>query len=427
MFENLMNIECSCGKNHSLTTRIFEVGKNAMEKLPDVLERLDASGTPLAVYDANTYKAAGEKLSTYLPSADTLILEGEKIRPDEMQIAAIEEAAPGHSVLLAVGSGVVTDLVRYVAFRLGLPFVSVPTAASVDGFVSDSSAMTLHGSKVTLPTKAPAAVVADLEIISHAPMRLTASGVGDMLSKYISIADWKIGHLTNGEYYCDSVANLEQKAVDLIVDNIDAIAHGDVQAMGYLMEGLLLSGAAMQLVGITRPASSFEHHFSHFLETVPVGGAIDVDALHGEKVGVATVYAAKYYPVFARALRRIFEENLSNQFDLESVKRLYEGYPASTVEWVEKENSPTITASLDPALLEQNYDKIVSIADAVPGPEQMRRVLQTVGGLTDYKDLHMTPEEFRSTMEICCYIRNRYTMLRLVCDYDLFDFETMDD
>ncbi len=428
MFEDILDVKgCVCGKDHSLTTREYVVERDAMAKLPALLDKLGFAEKPLAVYDSNTYKAAHDKLERFLPGVDTIILTDDEIHPDETQIAKVSAAAPGHSVLLAVGGGVICDITRCTAFQLELPFIAVPTAASVDGFVSGSAAMVINGAKVSLPTKAPNAVVADLEIIAAAPRKLTASGVGDMLSKYISIADWKIGQLISDEYYCPVIADWEIQAVNLIVEQIDAIARGDIDSMGKLMEGLLLSGIAMQAAEITRPASSFEHHFSHYLETVPVGGNIKTDALHGEKVGIATIAAAKYYPAFADSLKRIFEEDLPNRFDMNRVVSYYSRYPQDVVDRVVKENTPTISLALDKELLRKNYDEVVKIAHSLPSATLLLNTLKTVGGYTDYRDIDMTPEEYRNTMKICCYIRNRFTMLRLVCDYELFDFDALDD
>ncbi|MBC5647371.1 sn-glycerol-1-phosphate dehydrogenase [Christensenella tenuis] len=426
MFEDILDVtDCACGKNHTLKTRDYIVEKDAMLKLPALLGRLFPDAAPLAVFDRNTYEAAHPKFNAALPGVPAFILTDEEIHADEKQVGLVTQALREGScdLLLAVGSGVICDIVRYVAFQQDIPFIAVPTAASVDGFVSDSAAMTLGGAKITLPAKAPNAVVADLEIIAAAPKKMTASGVGDMLSKYISIADWKIGHLITGEYFCPFVADLTIEAVDMIVQNIEKIDSGDIESFGVLMKGLLLSGITMQMVGITRPASSFEHHFSHYLETVPIEG-VNRAALHGEKVGIATIQAAKYYPVFTRRLKRIYEQNIPNQFDIARVKGYYAHYPENIVAAVEKENTPTITSKLDRELLKQNYDEVLRIADEVPSPGSLTETLRTVGGYTDYSAIDMTDGQFRETMKICCYIRNRFTMLRLMCDFELFDFDT---
>jgi len=74
--------------------------------------------------------------------------------------------------------------------------------------------------------------------------------------------------------------------------------------------------------------------------------------------------------------------------------------------------------------LKQNYDEVLRIADEVPSPGSLTETLRTVGGYTDYSAIDMTDGQFRETMKICCYIRNRFTMLRLMCDFELFDFDT---
>ncbi len=429
MFEELLDVKCECGQTHSLVTRDYAVEPDAMRKLPGILEKLGVDAKPLAVYDANTYKAAGATLEKYLPGADKLLLEGEEIHPDEVQMDALERVAPGHSILLAVGSGVINDVVRFVAHKMGMQFISIPTAASVDGFVANCAAVTLKGAKVTLPAVAPLAVVADLDIIAAAPMKLTASGVGDLMSKYLSATDWKVEHLMDGSYYCPFIAKLAIDAANMMVEKIDSIAARETDGIGTLVEGLLISGIAIQMANITRPASSFEHHFSHYFEIVPMPEDAPVRrALHGEKVGIASILAVKYFPIFARNLKRIFEEDMENRFDMERVVGYFAHYPQGVIDFIKRENTPTISLTLKKELLRENYDEIVKIADTLlPSADKLREVLKKVGGYTDYREIGITPEEFRQTMKICCYIRNRFTLLRIICDYELFDFDSMDD
>ena len=91
--------------------------------------------------------------------------------------------------MIAVGSGTIHDITRYHAYERKIPFFSVPTAASVDGYVSTVAAMTWHGFKKSFTAVSPVVVIADTDIFSKAPMRLTASGVADLLGKYTALAD----------------------------------------------------------------------------------------------------------------------------------------------------------------------------------------------------------------------------------------------
>lgn len=417
--------KCECGRDHSLETQEYLIEENAYLRLPELLKKLGYK-TVLSVYDSNTHKAAHGKLAAALPGMAEYILLGDSICADEIRVEEIlkEIAKNSPSVVLAVGGGVICDIVRYATFEAKIPFIAVPTCASVDGFVSGSAAMTFKGAKVSLSTHAPVAVAADLQIIAAAPANLAASGVGDMLSKFISIADWKIGHLISDEYYCPYIAGFELQAVKDIVDALPDIKLGGLEGTRKLVEGLLISGIAMQMAKITRPASSFEHHFSHYLELVPLPG-VNADALHGEKVGIGTVIAAVYYPLFVQSMKKIYEQDLPNRFDVEKIAAYYEKYSSGLAEMVREENTPTITQRLDKKLLKKNWDEITKIADELPSAEQMAGWLKYLNGYWDYRQIGLSSAECLNVLRVCSYIRNRFTMLRIVCDFDIYQFDAL--
>ena len=120
----------------------------------------------------------------------------------------------------------------------------------------------------------PRWILADTDIFSAAPSRLTASGVSDFLGKYISILDWKIAHLVTGEYICEEVCDLLEKALRDVSRVLEDIRFGDKDAIEKLMYALLLSGLCMQMVESPRPVS----------------GAVrppDPDHRHGGRLSVA--------------------------------------------------------------------------------------------------------------------------------------------
>lgn len=174
--------------------------------------------------------------------------------PNERGVQLLTEQLPGDvGYLLAIGSGTVHDITRYCAYRLRVPFVSCPTAASVDGFCSSVAAMTWGGCKKTLTAVAPQFVLADTDIIRQAPLRLTRSGYGDMVGKYIALADWRMAHILTGEYLCESIAGLTMEATQAVLDSAAGIRDGQAAAYESLIAGLLLSGIAMQLLGYSVP------------------------------------------------------------------------------------------------------------------------------------------------------------------------------
>ncbi len=94
----------------------------------------------------------------------------------------------------------------------------------------------------------------------------------------------------------------------------------DPEACSHLMYALLLSGLAMQMVGNSRPASGAEHHVSHLLEMEIFNP--NLDAYHGEKVGVGLLLASRVYHRDAELLRDgRFEIPLYAGLEMEQLRR----------------------------------------------------------------------------------------------------------
>ena len=166
-------------------------------------------------------------------------------------------------VIVGVGGGTINDICKILAGLTGRPYLIVGTAPSMDGFASDTSSMVVDGLKSSLPTAGARAILGDTDILAAAPGELLAAGLGDMLAKYISLAEWRISAEVNGEYFCPHVANLVRRSLDKCAAAAEGLSRRDPDAVGCVMEGLVLSGLAMGFAGVTRPASGMEHYFSH--------------------------------------------------------------------------------------------------------------------------------------------------------------------
>ena len=179
---------CSCGKEHKMTTEACFIERGVLLKINTYLEQYNLRGYSVAIYDENTYRATS---GMHPNVTKEIILDPKSLHADNHGVAlAMEQIPEACDYLIAVGSGTVHDITRYCAYTKGIPFVSCLTAASVDGFCSSVAAMTWDGFKKTFTAVAPKIVVADLNVISKAPMFLTKSGFGDMIGKFIALADW---------------------------------------------------------------------------------------------------------------------------------------------------------------------------------------------------------------------------------------------
>ena len=168
--------------------------------------------------------------------------------------------------MISVGSGSITDTVRLNAKRTGLPFVCVGTAASMDGYTSVVAPLLLRGIKIHRAGVCPEIIVCDIGVMRTAPLPMVQSGVGDVLGKYIAKADWQISRLINGEPYCPICGDIVTNAVNKLLENIDEIKSRSERGIQLLVEGLLLAGMTIMVIGNTRAVASVEHNIAHYWE-----------------------------------------------------------------------------------------------------------------------------------------------------------------
>lgn len=305
-----MEYSCACGKSHKVDIQAIRVGSGVIQELPGILRDLGASHIFL-VADNYTYEAAGRQVEQLLDQAGLAyhkrVFQTETpLVPNEYALGSVLAAMTSQDdMLLAVGSGTLNDVTKYVSARTGIPYVIAATAPSMDGYASTVAPTILDGFKTTLPAVYPAAIVADVDILKDAPMPMLTAGFGDIIGKFTSLADWRLSHQLNGEYYCPEVAGVIEAAVETCATNAQALAQREPQAIQAVTEALILSGLAMGMVGVSRPASGAEHQMAHYWEMDALRRG-EEHPLHGNAVGVGTVLAASLYEMAAEYLPQGF-------------------------------------------------------------------------------------------------------------------------
>ena len=410
---------CDCGQEHRIAVKEIVIRRGAADVLLDQLKTGNLSGYahPVIVCDENTGKAARDYMEEIWKRCGQVQLPWEHLHADNRGVALLEEELDGETdLILAVGSGTVHDLSRYVAFQRKIPFVSVPTAASVDGFVSTVAAMTWDGMKKTLPAAAPVAVYADTRIFSRAPYRLTASGASDLLGKYVALTDWKIAHLVTGEYICQRVCRMETQALEEVVNCLDGLKKGEDEAYEKLMYALLLSGLAMQMVGNSRPASCAEHHVSHLWEMEVINDY--VDALHGEKVSIGLMLNARLYEEISRAIKAgRCQVKPYGGLEMELLEKTFgaKGLLESTL----RENTPDPMLEANQERLEACLPEIAALIDEMPDSPTLLGILERGGCVKQVEEIGLTEDIVPLTMRLSPYVRNRlsFNRIRKMLDY----------
>jgi glycerol-1-phosphate dehydrogenase [NAD(P)+] len=240
--------------------------------------------SPLVLCDSNTRAIAGNSLMASLSSLKPGM---EIVKEASVQEARrISSLSAGRGAIVSVGGGSVIDVGKLAAFESGKEFVSVPTALSHDGIVSAAASLTEQRGKGSFRASPPGVIIADVDVLSGAPYRMTASGYADVVSNLTSVFDWRLGHEDRGEYFSEYSASLALLSADIAMKSADLIRGREERGIRRLVQALLSSGISMSLARSSRPASGAEHAFSHALDSM------GSQALHGEQCGLGSILMA---------------------------------------------------------------------------------------------------------------------------------------
>ena len=421
---------CPCGKAHTVAIDEVVVGKGVVRRLPEFVKKYGKK--PFVVADRNTFAAAGENVCELLKTAaipfGSFVFKDAALEPDEKAVGAVfMHFDPSCDVIVGVGSGVINDISKILSNLTGKPYIIVATAPSMDGYASATSSMSRDGVKVSLNSRCADVIIGDTDILKTAPMHMLRSGLGDMLAKFVSIAEWRIAHLITGEYYCEEVAQLIRSALKKCVDNAHGLLKREDAAIRAVFEGLVIGGVAMAYAGVSRPASGVEHYFSHVWDMRGLEFGTKVD-LHGIQCAMATMKAVELYeqvmaiqPDYAKAKAYVDAFQLE---DWNSRLREFLGSSAEAmIELEEKEGKyRKDTHAARFALIEENWENILTILrQELPAKEELCKLLDTVGISRDLMtigvDRELAKETFRATKDI----RDKYVLSRLAWDLGILE------
>ncbi len=277
-----------------LPTRVL-IGEGVISKLGEFVR--DSTGGKRVVI------ASGSNVTPKVKSAVEAALDREPIwvevmAADTQNVDRVMAAASGSTCIIGVGGGKSVDVGKLAAFRLNLPFFSVPTSASHDGISSPFASLKGLDRPYSVMAKPPVGILADIDVIASAPRRLLASGCGDLVSKLTAVKDWELAHRTTGEYFGSYSASLALMSANTVLDRSRTLGKFSREGVRDLVEALISTGVAAGIAGSSRPCSGSEHLFSHYLDMLaPDSG------LHGEKCGIGTIMMAKLHGIDWRRVR----------------------------------------------------------------------------------------------------------------------------
>lgn len=259
--------------------RKIVLGSNILGEVPKVLKDLGFLH-PVVLCDKITYDIAGQKVAE---SIGAKVIFAKEATYEEVK--SVESSLPEMTdVVIGVGGGTIIDLAKLSSRLKGIPFISIPTAASHDGLASSRASIKSEGQKTSIKALPPISIIADTSIIVNAPYRFLAAGCADLISNYSAVKDWELAYRIKGEYFSEYANQLSLLSAQLMIKNAKIIRDNSERSVRKVMKGLISSGIAMSIAGSSRPASGSEHMFSHALDQL-----VSNPAMHGEQCGVGTI------------------------------------------------------------------------------------------------------------------------------------------
>jgi glycerol-1-phosphate dehydrogenase [NAD(P)+] len=372
------------------------------------------------VADAATFAALGERVARELQAlgpVDVLILDHPHADMANVESLAVKLA--NVDAVVAVGSGTINDLCKFVTGRTGRRYCVFGTAASMNGYTSTTASITLeNGLKVSLPSHAPSGFFVDLGVSAAAPTYLSAAGFGDCLCRSVAQVDWWMSHRLLGTAYHQAPFLIQEDDEAALNARAARLADHDIEANGYLYRVLTLCGLGVSFTGISNHGSMGEHQISHYIDCF--AGKRHPGSLHGTQVGVASLTMARLQqamlasdtpPVvkatkvdpdgMARRMGAAADECLD-----ELRKKAFDEAGAARFNARLREVWPALRRELKPFMMPV---------------DEMAGLLKSTGGPTTAAELGVPVDFYREAVVHCREMRNRFSFLDIAADAGMLE------
>lgn len=417
-------------------TKALLIADGAIDSVAQMFKDMFPGKRPIVVADTTTWDIAGRRVNELFEAAGLNPDKPHTFTDADMHaewkyIEQLDKVlAATDAVGVAVGSGTINDLTKLSSAHNGRRYMTVATAASMDGYTAYGASITKDGAKQTFNCPAPLAVLADTDIIAAAPAEMTASGYADLFAKIPAGADWIISEELGVEPIDAFSWGLVQDSLKLALSDPDKIKSGDKEAIHRLIEGLIMSGFAMQAHQTSRPASGADHQFSHLWNMEHHTMADGTMPSHGFQVSIGSLMSTALY-------EELFKEDIANldidacvaawpslEVAREKALELFRGTDFPTIGATETEakyvDAAGLRAQLEtlranwPAIKERLQKQLIPLADA-------RARLEAVGAPVEPEQIGIERSRLRDSVIRAQHIRRRFTILDIAVRTGMLD------
>lgn len=416
-------------------TAALEIGIDILDRTASMFREQFPSKRALIVADENTWRAAGAEVAASLRREgvecdEPFIFTDKELHAEWHFVEMLDERLSAtDAIAVAVGSGTINDLCKLSSFHQNRPYMCVATAASVDGYSSFGASITYKSMKQTFTCPAPRAILADVGVMAKAPREMTAAGYADLAAKIPAGAEWIIADFVGSEPIHPEAWHISQDNLKASLADPEGVAALKPEAIAPFVEGLMLSGFAMQAARSSRPASCTDHLFSH-LWNMRDHKHNGVTPSHGFQVSVGTLMMCA-----------MFDQMYKTDFTALNVDACVKAWPTAEEVRTAAEQLfageafaelgvTEVMAKYDDAaevrrqlqLVKDNWpDLKARLQEQCYTFDQMHRMLSIVGAPTRPEDVGISKQRMLSDVPYVRHIRRRYNMMDLGLRAGLLD------
>ncbi|MEP2027629.1 MAG: iron-containing alcohol dehydrogenase [Paracoccaceae bacterium] len=373
-------------------------------------------GDKLAVVaDENTYDALGGRVVRALKAFgvnDAIVLKNP--HADMRNAAELADRLKEFDSVIAVGSGTINDLCKYITAQDGRRYAVFATAASMNGYTSTTASMTLDtGLKVSLPARAPSGFFVDMAVSAVAPSHLAASGFADCVARSVAQIDWWMSHRLLGTMYRSVPFEIQIEDEIALNKCAHLLPKGDLDATARLYRVLTLCGLGIGFIGVSNPGSMGEHQISHYIDCF--AGPLHPGTLHGQQVGVASLTMARIQQgLLAQSDPPVMRPT---PIDANGMKQRMGGAAAECLEQLQRKAFDTVTVEKVNEKLAQIWPELKHEAQAFMIPvAEMEKLLSDAGAPTTAVDLGLDLEFYRQAVRHGHEMRDRFSFVDIAAN-----------
>jgi len=201
-------------------------------------------------------------------------------------VEELREKTRGAEALIAIGSGTVSDSVKYATFLDGREYSVFPTSP-MNAYTTPTASVSFDGFKKSISCHSARGVFFDLEILAGCPERLVRAAFADVICRTTAQVDWLMSHLLFDTPYSETPYVLLAYDEAHLLDTAGSLSSGSFDFLATLTRIAAIMGLGTSFTGTTHSGSMAEHMMSHYIDMF--AGSAHPGTSHGEQVGVTTL------------------------------------------------------------------------------------------------------------------------------------------